>query len=126
GLGRDIMFGNLGADILTGGTDEHADQFSYFTGFDSGVGAGNRDIITDFQTGLDLISFKHLRNDAIQGNNKLSFIADAAFSNTAGEIRYQNVDTDTIVQIDFDGDAVVDFEIELTGNMTLAANDFMF
>src|SRR6056297_591532 len=126
GLGGDVFYGNLGADKMTGDTTLQMDRFVYFTNLDSGAGAGNRDIITDFQHGVDRIELSRLDADLSQGfKQAFNFIGDTAFSNTAGELRYEQIGTDTIVQADFDGDALADFEIELTGTMVLDAGDFL-
>ena len=50
GGGNDTLLGGHGVDVLTGSTGE--DSFGFYAdpeyGTDGGVGAGNRDIITDF------------------------------------------------------------------------------
>ena len=51
GAGNDVLTGGLGADLLTGGAG--ADTFKYLTIDDSTHDA--RDIITDFQTGVDTL-----------------------------------------------------------------------
>ncbi|NML93823.1 calcium-binding protein [Novosphingobium olei] len=57
GAGRDLIVGNGGKDILTGGAG--GDFFKFNVG-DSGIGGNNRDIINDFQTGLDKIDLTAL------------------------------------------------------------------
>ncbi|MFN3210919.1 MAG: matrixin family metalloprotease [Roseovarius sp.] len=52
GTGADAIYGNTGADVMTGGPDAgRTDRFIYFNAVETGVGAGNRDIITDFVSG---------------------------------------------------------------------------
>ncbi|MGB0929122.1 MAG: hypothetical protein ACPGVA_18050, partial [Pikeienuella sp.] len=60
------------------------------------------------------------------GDQDLFFVNGDAFSNTAGEVRFEQVGGNTIVQLDTNGDAVADMEIELTGLFTLVSGDFSF
>ncbi|KNG92918.1 calcium-binding protein [Pseudaestuariivita atlantica] len=126
GAGADAIYGNLGADIMTGGPGAVRDRFIYFQANESGVGPGNRDIITDFTPGEDRIELSRIDADISQGfKQRFDFIGDAAFSNTAGELRFEQQGGITVVQADRDGDGVADFEIELTGTLTLTATDFL-
>ncbi len=127
GAGVDALYGNLGVDEMTGGPGASTtDRFIYFNMIETGVGAGNRDIITDFQTGIDRIEIRRFDADTTQGGRQgFNFIADAAFSNTAGELRFEQTGGNTIVQGDVNGDGLADFEIELTGTMTLVEGDFL-
>lgn len=43
----------------------------------------------------------------------------------AGQLHYTQAGGNTIVQADVDGDGTADFEIELTGLLTLTAGDFL-
>ncbi|MFN3210921.1 MAG: hypothetical protein ACE369_18365 [Roseovarius sp.] len=126
GTGADALYGNAGADTMTGGPDEgRTDRFIYFNAVETGVGAGNRDIITDFVSGEDRIELRRIDADISQGFKQFfDFVGDAAFSNTAGELRYEQVGGNTIVQADRDGDGVADMEIELTGTINLVEDDF--
>ncbi len=124
--GADAIYGNLGADEMTGGDDTARDRFIYFQMSESGVGAGNRDVITDFGSGEDRIEISRFDADITQGfKQRFDFVGDAAFSNTAGELRYEQTGGSTIVQADVNGDGIADFEIELLGQMDLIANDFL-
>jgi len=122
GNGNDLLVGGSGADINTGGAD--ADTFQ-IGNFESGVGAA-ADSITDFQTGVDLIELSSWDADlGVPGNEAFAFIGTSAFSGTAGELRYYFDGTDTWVQGDTGGDAVADFEIFMSGSVTLVATDFI-
>ncbi|MGB1539332.1 MAG: LamG-like jellyroll fold domain-containing protein, partial [Rickettsiales bacterium] len=109
-------------DVLTGGGGD--DIFHFASVRDSGVGAGNRDSITDFKQGTDAdqIDFSDL---ALGGAG--AFIGNAAFSG-ALELRWEQVGADTVLQIDADSDGAADMEI-LLENFTgtgLSAGDFIF
>ena len=49
------------------------------------------------------------------------FIGATAFHGMAGELNYRISGSNTLVQADVDGDKVADFEISLTGAITLTA-----
>ncbi|KNG92919.1 calcium-binding protein [Pseudaestuariivita atlantica] len=125
--GADAFYGGLGADIMTGGADAgRRDRYIYFNAAETGVGAGNRDVITDYVAGEDRIELSRIDADLTQGfKQRFDFIGDAAFSGTGGELRYEQTGGVTIVQADRDGDGVADFEIELTGTHTLTTDDFL-
>ena len=92
-----------------------------------------RDIITDFQHGLDKIDVSAI--DAKSGtpaiNDAFNFIGAATFHHIAGELRVVtissngiNLDTRVVVA-DVNGDGAGDFQIQLTGLVTLMAQDFV-
>ncbi|MCH2547822.1 MAG: type I secretion C-terminal target domain-containing protein, partial [Alphaproteobacteria bacterium] len=108
-------------DPLTGGAGDVIFEFAVS---DTGIGAGNRDIITDFkQSGdADVIDLSDFALGGIA-----AFIANAAFSG-AKELRWEQLGADTVLQIDSNGDSVTDAEI-LLENYTgtgLADADFIF
>ncbi len=119
--GQDSLYGNLGADILSGGDEAGVqDCFVYFHVSDSYAGAGNRDRITDFQTGADLIDLSNLNI-----TDSFVFVGSSELTGTAGQLGYYNSSGDTIIHADLDGDGVSEFEIQLDGIMTLNANNFI-
>ncbi len=128
GNGNDKITGLGGAEQLTGGAG--ADQFRYLFATDSGVGAGNRDVILDFVSSSDRIDFRGLdANLALPGRQTLSFTGTAAFNaNGAGEVRYEVSGGDLLVQVDLDGNGTADMEMLLqgAGAHTLSGTDFLF
>jgi len=123
GDGDDLLVGGTGTDTSTGGAG--ADTFRLATQYESGLGA-SADRITDFAPGTDLIDLGSVDADTGTGGNQaFAFIGSAAFSNSAGELRTFDDGIDTWVQADTNGDGVADFEIALTGVLTLAATDFI-
>jgi Ca2+-binding RTX toxin-like protein len=121
GSGDDLLVGGSGADVLTGGTG--GDIFHFSDG-DSGTGAG-ADGITDFLSWTDKMDIRGVdANSGLAGDQAFSWIGNAAFSGTAGELRYYFDGTDTWVQGDYTGDGISDFEIVLTGSFSLVASDF--
>ena len=124
GSGNDIVDGGTGRDFLTGG--DGADRFRFDDGDYSGTSAVNSDRIFDFsQAQGDLIDLS--RTDAISGgaDDAFTFIGTAAFSSTAGELRYEQGGAFTLVTGDTDGDGNADFAIRLDGLVTLTGGDFV-
>ncbi len=123
--GVNILFGGDGADMLTGGDGN--DVFVYGDAWQSGIGAGFRDWITDFNAGgtgagtvVDQIDISFLISGTLSfGDETL------AFRNIgATDVRF-NAAT-KILEIDADGDAVADMEIDMTGIVgTLDDSDFI-
>jgi Ca2+-binding RTX toxin-like protein len=121
GAGDDLLIGGPGSDVLCGGSG--GDLFRFFDG-DSGTGAG-ADGITDFVNVVDKVDLRDIdSNSGVGGDQAFSWIGTAAFSGTAGELRYYFDGTDTWLQGDCTGDGVSDFEIVFTGSLTLSATDF--
>ena len=100
---------SFGADTLTGGPG--ADTFMWTNASHSGVGVGNRDIITDFNPGEgDKISLFYIDQEInLKGNG-------ANFQALPFTLIWSPVGSnDTLVQMDFDGDRSADWEILLQG-----------
>lgn len=137
GAGRDRLFGDAGddqfiggagKDVMTGGTG--ISEYVYNSVTESTAGAG-RDVITDFKHLVDDIDLRAI--DARVGSaadDSFNFIGDQGFSGVAGQLNYVQFDLagtgadKTIIQGDVDGDGRADFQIELTGLITLSAEDF--
>jgi Ca2+-binding RTX toxin-like protein len=128
--GNDVLFGNSGSDTLNGGLGSDlllggfgADKFDYNAIADSGVGAGNRDVIADFEgagaAGGDDIDLA----DLFAG----TFAVVAAPAVGVGELVLDTTSVvgSTIVKGYTDGAGGEDFQIEVAGVTTLTAADFI-
>ncbi len=107
GAGDDVVRGGAGADILRGGSG--ADTFDYDSAADSGIGAGLRDVIRDFGSD-DTIDLDDL-NAGI-----FSYIGTDAFTGTKAEVRVIEApagETGDVIQVDANGDGIVDMEIQV-------------
>lgn len=124
--GNDILSGLDGNDRLTGGTGRDelrggagADTFDFNSKSESGTGA-NRDIIVDFSRAqgdkVDLSTID--ANSLASGNQAFKFIGTAAFSLTAGELRF----TGGIIVADMDGNGSADFQIGINVSSMNAAD----
>jgi Ca2+-binding RTX toxin-like protein len=121
GRGDDRIIGGFGADTLTGGAG--ADVFVYqtlpaFNDQESGTKDRTRDVITDFDQGLDRIDIGFILPTAF------SFVGQAALTG-GDQVRYGFDGSDTIVEVSTDADAGVELSIRLTGNVDLTADDFV-
>jgi Ca2+-binding RTX toxin-like protein len=123
GEGDDLIIGGDGIDVMTGGAG--ADVFR-FGNFDNGSD-GYADRITDFVSGSDRIDLS-LADASIwsPGIQDFTFVGTAAFTGTAGELRYSIVGNDTVIQADWNGDGGADMEMVLTGQISLSGSDFIF
>ncbi|MBW6392174.1 cellulose binding domain-containing protein [Billgrantia antri] len=115
----DSLYGGLGSDRLTGGAG--GDHFVYLSTFEST--AFDSDIIVDFDRSEgDLIDLSGIDADlATEGEQAFSWVGNAAFSGTAGELRSEGGQ----VQGDVNGDGVVDIQVDVLGVDSLRADDFM-
>lgn len=128
GAGNDTIIGGAGYDILTGGAGK--DTFVFASAADIGDRPGARDVITDFTPGQDKIDLSAIdANSKLAGNQDFNFIAanNGSFTKTPGELAWHTEAARgiTVVQGDIDGDGVHDFELELTGLLSLKASDFI-
>lgn len=120
GKGKDIITANDEANLLKGGAE--ADIFVF-----GSRAAIKGDHVADFdQAEKDRIDFSDIdANTGANGNQSFSFIAKAAFSDEAGELRYLVKSGDTLVQGDVNGDGKADFTLTIDGSFTLKAGDFI-
>jgi len=106
--GADEINGGAGVDFMIGGKGNDSFVFD-LGGNDSGIGAGNRDIISDFDAdATDTISFGGISAFSFMGDETQTFAGGGAASG-----RFN--DSLKVLEIDADGDQIVDLEIELQG-----------
>jgi len=123
GSGNDQIVGGSGADKLEGGMD--ADVFKMFSTADSGVGANNRDVITDFVHGVDKLDLHSIDAKGLaSGNQDFSFIGSAAFT-AEGQVRVVVEGDHTLVQMNTSGASGAESEIQLAGHIAVNAHDFV-
>jgi len=73
------------------------------------------DIVTDFNTGQDLLHFTNIdANETVAGNQDFTFISTAAFS-APGQINWFTDGANTFMQLNTDADLTVDGIIQLNG-----------
>lgn len=118
GNGSDEIYGGNGADQITGGKgvdkmwgDGGNDQFIYTNVNETGTGK-NADVIEDFHNG-DKVD--------LSAAGSFTFIGDANFSNTAGELRFAN----GVLYGDVDGNGSADFEIKVKDVNSMQQSDFI-
>ena len=111
GSGDDTLIGCAGQDTMRGSSG--ADIFIFNAVSDSATGSATRDLITDFQSGLDLIDLTDI--------GSLTFVG--SFTGSAGEVRY-NYGLGRLY-VDIDGDSASDFQIDLGTGTGLTADDLI-
>jgi Ca2+-binding RTX toxin-like protein len=121
GTSTDIFTGLGGRDILTGGAG--ADIFVFVALTDSGAGASQRDLITDFTQGIDQIDLSQI--DAKKGgvDDDFTLIGVQNFHGVKGELRESFSGGNTIVSGDVNGDGHADFSLALKGHFLLSGVD---
>jgi Ca2+-binding RTX toxin-like protein len=107
GAGADSLIGGTGKDTMTGG--EGADVFHFFLG-DSKAGGGTRDIITDFQRGMDKLD-----------------LAGLHITDFEAQVSYKTIGSGLIVYVDTNNNGFdySDFGLQLTGISSLQQSDFL-
>lgn len=98
---------------MTGGLGR--DNFVFASLTETGLGI-NQDQITDFTTGVDTINLRGISTGMV-------FIGSAAFSGTAGEVRFDTLTKQ--LQIDVFGTGTPDGTILLTGVTSVANGDLI-
>ena len=135
GTENDVLRGGVGQDTLSGGAG--ADIFKLDVPTDTGATAATRDIISDFTHNATISLSDRIdvsiidANSGMSGNNSFTFIGNGSFTGKAGQLHYfqqdlaGTVNDKTIVEGDWNGDKVADFQIELTGLKPLISADFI-
>lgn len=122
----DILVGGRGADTLFGGTG--ADSFRYLSIKDSGIGAAWRDVVEDFEAGIDNIDLTAIDADArTAGDQSFRWLGSGvAFDGNAGALRATTTAAGLIVEADVNGDRRADFSIylDVSPATVLSAGDF--
>ena len=130
--GNDLLFGAAGNDKLTGGAGRDllaggagGDTFVFAAVAQSGTTAGTRDVIADFQHGIDKIDLSAI--DAKSGGSDNAFLfGGLSTSPIANSVTWYETGDQTIVQLDNNGNKTADMTIALAGTgLGLTAGDFI-
>ena len=123
--GNDRLIGGSGRDVTAGGTG--ADRFAFDDGHFGGATTATADVIQDFSRAQgDRIELAPVdANSGVGGDQAFTFIGTAAFTGTAGQLRYGHVSGNTYVLGDLNGDGAADFMLRLDGLHTLTSGNFI-
>ena len=110
GHGSDLLRGGHGGDQLTGGKGSDLFIYKHHDQSLTDRGPSHQDVITDLSAN-DRIDLSHFEE-------KLSFIASSAFSNTPGEVRFAGQK----LQADLNGNGSADFLVHVQGDAVTAAH----
>lgn len=109
------LIGGEGIDGLHGGAG--SDVFMYTSTSESGLWAG--DWIHDFTQGEDVLHLSGLAST-------ITVIGTGGFSGTGGaELRQYASGSNTVVDLDVDGNATTDWQVVLVGTHNLAQSDIV-
>jgi hypothetical protein len=129
GGGNDDIIGGTGGDRLEGGTG--ADDFIYLALNESGITKAKRDIIEDFESGVDEIVLTLIDANITNGSaTNDAFIwmgTNLNFGGVAGQLRAYWTPYGQIIEGDVNGDKKADFSIEIADpahSITLMGTDF--
>ena len=123
--GHDTMFGGAGLDHLYGGSG--ADVFRWDAAAETGVTIATADVVHDFNR-LESDEFNLTGIDAnvyAGGDQAFTFVGNAAFSGTPGELRYYHSGGNTIIEMQTGNVVDVEGVIVLSGIHTPEANWFL-
>jgi subtilisin-like proprotein convertase family protein len=122
GLGDDRLRGGTGRDFLTGGAG--ADHFVFASANEVGIGSRG-DVITDFETGIDVIDLSVI--DAKSGRNNQAFSSTfvSDFTHQKGQLMIEQTLDGVDVSGDINGDGIADFTLHVLGVSLLQADDFI-
>jgi Ca2+-binding RTX toxin-like protein len=118
GDGADLLLGGGGKDTLRGGdvtgADGDLDLFTFSALSDSTVAKAGRDLISDFEDGVDKINLIPIDAVSGPGNDAFSFIGtNVAFTGNAGDLRVMQNASGAVIQGDVNGDGKADFAIDV-------------
>jgi hypothetical protein len=117
------IIGGAGRDTMRGGLGE--DAFTFFFTTDSGPGANNRDLITNFDRREDLIDLSAIDAKVAQNNDQaFVFRGTKAFSGL-GQCRIRDLGADVIVELNTLGGKASEFSLYIKGVGSLNATDFI-
>ena len=92
--GNDTLIGGAGTDHMTGGAGN--DMFVFVNGDFGGATTATADEIVDFTSGQDTIDLSQVdANSLLGGDQAFAFVGTSAFSDTAGELRFEQISGDT-------------------------------
>lgn len=118
----DVLVGGLGRDRLAGNAGNDRFDFDFIKETPLAFG----DFIADFTQGEDHIDLSSIDADtSIANNQDFSFIGTDAFSGVAGELRYVQTATSTLIRGDVNGDGRGDFTIIAKDVIAFADADFI-
>lgn len=116
--------GGAGDDTISGGS---GDTFIGGAGHDTFVIVGSSAaapvVIDDFLRNADVVDLQQI--DADGSGGAFTFVGTAAFSHTAGELRFEQLGGHTFVYGDTNGDGVADLVIDFVGSINFHASDFV-
>ena len=131
--GSNELFGNAGNDVLIGGAGQDltvgnagADRFVFNDG-DVSSTLARADLIGDFSRAeRDKIDLSGIdANTTVAGDQAFKYVGNAAFTGTAGELRFEVIHGEAVLMGDTNGDKIADGFIRVDVTQDLVRNDFI-
>jgi Ca2+-binding RTX toxin-like protein len=120
--GDDLLDGGDGDDFLEGGAGADTFRFSAV----SHIAGVQGDSIRDFVSGTDKIDLSLIdANTGTAGNQAFTYIGNSAFTNQAGQLRYEVSNGQLYIWGDIDGNGTPDFQIIINNTTIVSASDFV-
>jgi hypothetical protein len=134
-VGRNVITGGAGPDIMDAGEDVSRDTFVFRAASDSGNGVPSGDRISNFRPSAfvgdlasDLLDFHLIDADPAAGDQALRFVSSfrsASPSEVDGQLRLVKGATEVDVEIDINGDNKRDSLIRVIGIQNLLLRDLI-
>tara|TARA_R110002094_G_scaffold178893_1_gene157891 strand:+ start:3155 stop:3910 length:756 start_codon:yes stop_codon:yes gene_type:complete len=130
GAGRDVIYGNKKYAVMSGGADQDTFAFTDVKETNSTGWNPNPDLIKDFGFGgiddvIDLSGIDAKWGRAYAGDQSFLYIGQGRFNGKSGDLRIEIDGNQTIIQGDTTGNGKANFEIILSGQHILSADDFV-
>lgn len=123
GAGADKLTGGAGKDFLQGGTNDGARDVFIFNTIGHSVRGADRDVIIDFDAGIDDIYLAQIdANSTAAGNQAFAWSGTTAHAHSLWTVQ---LGENSLVRGDVNGDGRFDFEIEVQDVTDLSVNDFI-
>ncbi|MCB1358815.1 MAG: M10 family metallopeptidase C-terminal domain-containing protein [Maritimibacter sp.] len=120
GAGDDFLDGGYAADTLTGGAGD--DTFVFYRGV-GGKTKSNRDVVTDFTRGEDILVFSDFAPTFAHDYPEILFSGTTA---AAYSVWHSEIADGVLVKVDANGDAAFDYKVKLRGLTEIGAEDVTF
>ena len=125
GNGNDRLIGGAGVDVLTGGLGADTFVFGSIGDIGNSTVAGSRELVTDFEVGIDKLDLSAIDADTTVTGNQAFVLAQAIAA--AGQLSwsYDTANNQTVIEGNINAAVAPDFRLALSGQHALTAANFI-